>query len=311
MLHLTKRFAIAVMIAIFILIAGMPSAFAHNCVSQELVEDVKQTLLNFHTMGAEGEWDSIIPYHSFDSECQIKGCEEQDDTCARNVGKIIKELLDSGVSPHQKDNSDNSFLFYAVRLKSLSGVKILLERGVDPNVAGGGGYFGWNDQYRLGESYDFSPIHWAISNGPVEIVRALMDAGADISRFGSPEEIDFMLAVHAQNIEEIRKYLEQGISPDTWADYGTPLHYFVWKNNPEIAKILIEAGADLQSHDQYGNTPLHSAVSNDAVDIVRLLVDAGADVNALDHKGGSVLQDAELKENDEIIRILEEAGATE
>src|ERR1700722_20300218 len=52
-------------------------------------------------------------------------------------------------------------------------------------------------------------------------------------------------------------------------------------NGPHVVRVLIEAGADpnTRDHDQPGSeTPLHWAASSDDVDVARALIDGGADV---------------------------------
>jgi uncharacterized protein len=59
-------------------------------------------------------------------------------------------------------------------------------------------------------------------------------------------------------------------------------------NGPEVVRVLIEHGADPNhrgGHDKDGETPLHWAASSDDVDVARALLDGGADAEA---PGGSI-----------------------
>ena len=63
----------------------------------------------------------------------------------------------------------------------------------------------------------------------------------------------------------------------------TPLHMAAVEGRAEVAKALIDKGADVNAKDREGWTPLHSAAMDGNVDIVRLLINDGAYVDA---KGG-------------------------
>lgn len=59
-------------------------------------------------------------------------------------------------------------------------------------------------------------------------------------------------------------------------------------NGPRIATVLIEAGAqvdDRGTDEEHGETPLHWTASSDDVDVARVLIEAGADIET---PGGSI-----------------------
>lgn len=59
------------------------------------------------------------------------------------------------------------------------------------------------------------------------------------------------------------------------------MHYAAQGNLTDIAKLLIENGADLEVKDNYGNTPLSRATfsSRGYGDLIKLLLSYGADRN--------------------------------
>ena len=79
----------------------------------------------------------------------------------------------------------------------------------------------------------------------------------------------------------------------------------------EIARILIEAGADVNIKDQFGNTALSFAASYpDESRVSQLLIKSGADVNVRDViTGFTPLHHAALRDNATLAQILIKAGA--
>ena len=70
------------------------------------------------------------------------------------------------------------------------------------------------------------------------------------------------------------------ISIDTRGPDGdTPLHLFAWRSDVESAKVLIEAGANVNAPGDMSTTPLHVALSQQCEPMVLLLLAAGAEVN--------------------------------
>jgi ankyrin repeat protein len=61
------------------------------------------------------------------------------------------------------------------------------------------------------------------------------------------------------------------------------------RRRPEAARVLVEAGANLNAADPNGMTPLMMAITNGQIRVAQLLVDKGADVRAADWYGRTPL----------------------
>jgi ankyrin repeat protein len=96
----------------------------------------------------------------------------------------------------------------------------------------------------------------------------------------------------------------------------TPLHVVAdwpgyFPNGPQIVRILIAAGGDPNARDPAlpSETPLHWAASSDDVDVARALIDGGADVNVPDGSIGTPLENAIGYGCWHVARLLAERGA--
>jgi len=116
-------------------------------------------------------------------------------------------------------------------------------------------------------------------------------------------------AVHAGDVEAIKRLLRDDPALASARIFGkdggsgTPLHIVTdwpgyFPNGPEIAWLLIGAGADLDARtggaddSAPGETPLHYAASSDDADVAEVLIDGGADIEAPDGSIGSPLDNA-------------------
>src|SRR5262245_20865479 len=75
-------------------------------------------------------------------------------------------------------------------------------------------------------------------------------------------------------------------------DGSTPLHCAIWKGHQAAVALLLEAGADVNAHnenDHWGTTPLHAAAHANQSAIAQLLIDRGANLNARDREGRTPL----------------------
>jgi len=128
--------------------------------------------------------------------------------------------------------------------------------------------------------YGQTALMWAAANGHVEVMKLLIDAGANLdqssSRISAPEvEPDRMQGgfVYAK-IPEGRL---------------TALHFAAREGQLDAVKTLIEAGANLDLGDSYGTTPAVLATLNGHLGVTAALLEAGADPNVQDKYGRTVL----------------------
>jgi ankyrin repeat protein len=91
--------------------------------------------------------------------------------------------------------------------------------------------------------------------------------------------------------------------------FGTPLHATLEEGHIEVAKLLIECGANVNALNREGWTPLHVASLFSDVDVVKRLLDHNADVHVRDDKGDTPLHNAAIEGHLEVARILLERNA--
>lgn len=121
-------------------------------------------------------------------------------------------------------------------------------------------------------------------------------------------------AKRRQTLEEILASCSAALFPDalgskemridsTGADGDTPLHVVLRRANSRAAKVLIEAGADVNAKGDMSETPLHLAIRNADVAIVQMLREKGANPDARSDFGRTPRDEAQLASR-ELVQAL-------
>jgi ankyrin repeat protein len=89
-------------------------------------------------------------------------------------------------------------------------------------------------------------------------------------------------------VDEVAACLEAGADSNARDEFGqTPLHLAAKSNeSPAIIEALIAAGADINARDKYGQTSLHWAAKySENPAVIEAFIAAGADISAKDSYG--------------------------
>ncbi|UCG52123.1 MAG: ankyrin repeat domain-containing protein [Candidatus Latescibacterota bacterium] len=120
-------------------------------------------------------------------------------------------------------------------------------------------------------------------------------------------------AIEADDIARVQQILERDPSAVSQRDDGQfrelPIHIAAATGNIEIAKLLLDAGADIDGGDSDNSTALGVAAMRKQGEMVAFLIERGADVNRRDRKADCPLSFAVYGRDEAIIQQLLDAGA--
>uniref|UniRef100_A0A8C8HGH3 Euchromatic histone-lysine N-methyltransferase 2 n=1 Tax=Oncorhynchus tshawytscha TaxID=74940 RepID=A0A8C8HGH3_ONCTS len=159
-----------------------------------------------------------------------------------NHVEVTRYLVQSGACVYHTEDGYTG-LHHAAKLGSLDIVTLLLETGqVDINAQDSGGW---------------TSIIWAAEHKHINVIRALLNRGADVTL----KDKEMNVCLH-------------------WASFAGCV---------EIAEMVLNAGCQLSSVNMHGDTPLHIASREGFLECVTLFLSRGADIDIMNREGDTPL----------------------
>jgi ankyrin repeat protein len=156
-----------------------------------------------------------------------------------------------------------------------------------------------------------TPLHVAARAGSAELVAFLLDRGAAVDATNYQQEAPLHWAVLRNRHDVVELLLRRGARADPRQSYGrTPLLLVARETGDlEMARRLLDAGADVNARDRFGSTPLELSAWRGFRDVVDLLLDRGAAVPADSQAVAVGLMTAAERALTRLFRIFSERAA--
>jgi ankyrin repeat protein len=184
---------------------------------------------------------------------------------------MIDVLLGAGADANAATTGGETALMTTARTGKVDAVRRLLERGATVNA---------REKVR-GQT----ALMWAVIENHHALVKLLLAAGADVNAQtnvsvpdgtnGKPEATSGDIGAHGPGL-----YRSRAVPSPSGA--MSPLHFAARDGLLDMARVLVEAGADLDRRSANGTGPLVAAITNNHIELALFLIEKGANINAAD-----------------------------
>lgn len=159
------------------------------------------------------------------------------------------------------------------------------------------------------ESGRYKPLSIASWIGNNEIIKLLIDEGAEINSLDESGYYPLYLSIYSNDITTVNLLITNGADVNLKNKYGeTALHHASYRGSLDMVRLLYENGAE-QSYMNDGRDSVIEAIDGKNLEILKFLHEKGYNFDYLDNDGLSPLLSVIFGDNNEdILKFLIEIG---
>jgi len=184
----------------------------------------------------------------------------------------IRHLLANGADINAKTERERTPLSLAAAMRfDMAPLKLLLEKGANPNIASINGQ---------------TPLMFAARAGNLEAMELLLAKKADPLAVDGNGAVALMGAAASRNAEAVKLLLEHGAGVNAKTKRnGTAISGAASRGAEDVVKLLLEEGAEVNIRDYQGHSPLLFAAMSESMSAatVRMLLEKGAKTDVSGH----------------------------
>ncbi|UCM86224.1 MAG: ankyrin repeat domain-containing protein [Rickettsia endosymbiont of Culicoides impunctatus] len=224
---------------------------------------------------------------------------------------IVKNILTKGTNINAKSIVGATSLFCDVSNGNKLITELLINQQADTNIASNEGVLPWHIasfkgfieimkilaptildiDYKTTNTEQYTALWLASQQGHVDIVKWLIDKGADINAIRQSDGCTALqTAICKEQLQVIEWLVAKGANVNKAdKEEASPLYYSLGYAGqpiqPNIVKFLVSKGADVKQSMYDGDTPLHMACYRANTGAIKLLLDHGASINEVNNDG--------------------------
>jgi ankyrin repeat protein len=221
--------------------------------------------------------------------------------------EFLQLLMSEGADVDAMNSGGYVPLTYALQGGNLVNYRLLMDRGANP------------DPLESGEGA-FSPLAMAADHGLTEVAAELMGLGVNINKVNDLGNDALKYAAAKGHVECMELLINAGANTASFDNEGfSAIHNAVDNQHHDVVVKLLDTGVDVDlriTKEYEVTTPLHRACAKLDLELAKILVERGADINAVAADSSTPLSlaysfgDEEEDEDDaELIQYLIDHGA--
>ncbi|KXX79910.1 Ankyrin-2 [Madurella mycetomatis] len=254
---------------------------------------------------------ATFPLHEGKLDALLEYLPRLDLTQTDNIGRTainlpsvefmaLKRLVNAGAAVNVQDSDGDTPLRTHVSAGNTENVKYLLKHGADPNI--------------VSKLYG-GPLHAAVRGTDLSLAKLLIEHGANTNLsaptvYGTPL-ISACLQIKAKpdldpdpDPEMARYLLEHGADVSGRGGLlSYPINAAALNSTPRLIDLLLSRGADVSVTDAMGRSPIHFAASN-STQVFQAIIDGGGDIKARDTLGRTPLHWAAQPGRLEVVKLF-------